>query len=77
MKKKIITALTIIVIIIVTLYWLTSHEYKAKEATRADNTIYVQSNLPGECRAIITQILNDAKSSPSEIPCEVQLRRRK
>ncbi|HEJ9059027.1 TPA: hypothetical protein SML50_003327 [Serratia fonticola] len=72
MKEKTIIVLTIIVIIIVTLTWLYSPEKKAQEAPPVDNTLYVQSSLSGECRAIITPILDGVASTPSEIPCKVQ-----
>lgn len=77
MKKKLITIVTIIAIIIVALIWLFSSQEKAQEVPPKGNTLYVQSSLPGECRAIITPILDGVRSAPSEIPCKVQLRSKK
>lgn len=73
--KIIITA--IITIIIVALFWLYSPKETTPEAPSKGNTLYVQSNLPVECRAIITPILDSVKSTSSEIPCKVQLRAKK
>lgn len=70
--KIIITA--IITIIIAIIFWLLSPQEKATEALPKGNTLYVQSSLPGECRAIITPILDGIKSASSEIPCKIQLR---
>ena len=74
MKEKTIIVLTIIVIIIVTLFWLYLPEKKEQRSPPVDNTLYVQSNSPGECRAIITPIVDSVESISSEIPCKVQLR---
>lgn len=70
--KTIITA--IITIIIAILFWLLSPQEKAPEAPPKSNTLYVQSSLPGECRAIITPIWDGIKSVSSEVPCKIQLR---
>lgn len=70
--KTIITA--IITIVIAILFWLLSPQEKAPEAPSKGNTLYIQSNSPGECRAIITPILDGVISAPNEIPCKVQLR---
>lgn len=67
--KAIIIA--IITIIIAILFWLLSPQEKAPEAPPKGNTLYVQSSLPGECRAIITPILDNVASKPSEIPCKI------
>ncbi|WP_145584616.1 hypothetical protein [Yersinia intermedia] len=76
MKVKTIIA-AIIAIIIVALIWFFLPQEKAPEAPPKGNTLYVQSSLPGECRAIITPILDGIKSVSSEIPCQVQLRSKK
>ncbi|MFC0224975.1 hypothetical protein [Serratia aquatilis] len=73
--KAIIAA--IITIIIVVLFWLYLPKGKAEEAPSMGNTIYAQSNSPGECRAVITTILDGRKSAPNELPCKVQLRAQK
>ncbi|HHQ6601123.1 TPA: hypothetical protein ACSTLW_001940 [Serratia fonticola] len=76
MKKKIIAVIFITVILsIITavFFWLLPDEEKSKSSP-IDNTLYVQSSLSGECRAIITPILDGVASTPSEIPCKVQLR---
>ncbi|HFV9294203.1 TPA: hypothetical protein ACIAIE_004072 [Serratia fonticola] len=73
--KVIITA--IITIIIAILFWLLSPQEKASEAPPKDNTLYVQSSLSGECRAIITPIFDGVESALSEIPCKVKLRTKK
>ncbi|WP_156292707.1 hypothetical protein [Serratia oryzae] len=73
--KAIIAA--IITIIIVVLFWLYLPKEKADEALPRGNTIYVQSNSPGECRAVISTILDGKKPAPSEIPCKVQLQSKK
>ncbi|WP_411755582.1 hypothetical protein [Serratia sp. (in: enterobacteria)] len=71
--KAIITA--IIIIITAAFLWLfQSEDETLKMPPIGNNTLYVQSSLPGECRAIITSILDDIKSTPNEIPCKVQLR---
>ncbi len=70
--KIIITA--IITIIIAVLIWLFTPEERTPETPSKANTLYVQSSLPGECRAIITPILDNVASKPSEISCKVQLR---
>lgn len=67
--KIIITA--IITITIAVLFWLLSPEERIPETPSKANTLYVQSSLLGECRAIITPILDDVKSAPSEIPCKI------
>ncbi|NYA41212.1 hypothetical protein HZI34_23135 [Serratia fonticola] len=67
--KIIITA--IITIIIAVLIWLFTPEERTPETPSKANTLYVQSSLLGECRAIITPILDDVKSAPSEIPCKM------
>ncbi len=67
----------IITIIIVTLIWLHSPKEKAPEVPPKGNTLYVQSSLPGECRAIITPVLDGKQVASSEIPCQVQLRSKK
>jgi hypothetical protein len=72
--KAIIAA---IITIIIALFWLYSPEEKAPETPPKDNTLYVQSSLPGDCRAIITPILDGRKSVPSEIPCKIQPRPKK
>ncbi|WP_447877020.1 hypothetical protein [Serratia fonticola] len=73
--KTIITA--IITIIIAILFWLLSPQEKAPEAPPKGNALYVQSSSPGECRAVITTILDGKKPAPSEIPCKVQLQSKK
>jgi hypothetical protein len=74
MKKKLIAVIFIIAILsIITavFIWLLPVEEKPNSST-IDNTLYVQSSLSGECRAIITPILDGVASTPSEIPCKVQ-----
>lgn len=74
MKKKLIAVIFIIAIlsiITVIFFWLFPAEVKPKSSS-IDNTLYVQSSLSGECRAIITPILDGVASTPSEIPCKVQ-----
>ncbi len=74
--KAIIAA--IITIIIVVLIWLYTPEENTPETLpKGDNTLYVQSNLAGECRAIITPVLDGVRSPSSEIPCKVQQRSKK
>lgn len=75
-KSKIIIA-AIITIIIAVLIWLFTPEERIPETPSKANTLYVQSSLPGECRAIIFTILVNVKAAPSEIPCKVQLRSKK
>ncbi len=65
--KAIISA----IIIIVTLIWFFSPQDKAQEVLPKGNTLYVQSNLAGECRAIITPILDGVSSASSEVPCKI------
>lgn len=64
-------------IIIIALCCLYLSEEKTPEIPPIGNTIYVQSGLPGECRAIITPILGYVKSASSEILCKVKLRSKK
>lgn len=74
MKKKFIAVMfTIAILSIITavFIWLLPAKEKPKSST-IDNTLYVQSSLSGECRAIITPILDGVASTPSEIPCKVQ-----
>ncbi|MBL5826885.1 hypothetical protein [Serratia fonticola] len=74
MKKKLIAVIFIIAILsIITaiFFWLLPAEEKPN-LLPIDNTLYVQSSLSGECRAIITPILDGVASTPSEIPCKVQ-----
>ena len=74
MKKKLIAVIFIIAIpsILTTVFfWLLPAKEKPK-LSPIDNTLYVQSSLSGECRAIITPILDGVASTPSEIPCKVQ-----
>lgn len=74
--KAIITA--IITIIIAIIFWLFLPEENTPETLpKGNNTLYVQSNLAGECRAIITPVLDGVRSPSSEIPCKVQQRSKK
>ncbi|CNB74495.1 Uncharacterised protein [Yersinia pseudotuberculosis] len=73
--KIIITA--IITIIIAVLIWLFTPEERTPEMPSKANTLYVQSNSPGECRAVIATILDGKKPAPSELPCKLQLRSNK
>jgi hypothetical protein len=80
MKNKIIAVILIFsfiaIITITLLFWLPPTE-KELELSPVDNTLYVQSSLPGECLPIITSILDNIESAPSKIPCKVQLRAEK
>lgn len=75
MKKKLIAVIFIIAIfsILTTVFfWLLPAEEKPKLSPLLENTLYVQSSLSRECRAIITSILDGVASTPSEVPCKVQ-----
>lgn len=75
MKKKFIAVILIIAILSIiaaTFFWLLPAKEKPKSLPLEDNTLYVQSSLSGECRAIITPILDGVASTPSEVPCKVQ-----
>lgn len=73
MKNIIITVIFIIAniaIITAVLFWLLPAEEKPKSSP-VDNTIYVQSSLSGEYRAIVIPILDGVASTPNEIPCKI------
>lgn len=74
MKKKLIAVIFIIAIlsIIATVFFCLLPTEEKQKSSSIDNTLYVQSSLSGECRAIITPILDGVASTPSEILCKVQ-----
>ncbi|AHK22020.1 hypothetical protein BF17_18920 [Yersinia similis] len=73
MKIKLIAVVAIIIIIVVLFRFFSLQEKATETPPNSNNTLYVQSNSPGECRVIITPILDGVISAPSEIPCKIQL----
>lgn len=73
MKNKLIAVIFLIAIlaIITAVFFLLLPAEEVKKSSPIDDTLYVQSSLPGECRAIITPVLGGVKSLPSEIPCKI------